>query len=668
MYLGKTYFSFKYGTFSTVELVNAAAEEGLTALALTNINTTCDAWDFVQYCRDQDIKPILGAEIRNDNKLLYILLAANDHGFRQINEFLSEHQLKRRPFPDCATQVFTNPSDGFIVYPLGSRPPGDLLENERIGVQPAEVGKLLRQPLSACRDKFMIRQPVTFQNKTYYNLHRLLRAIDRNTLLTKLQPDDLAADQEYLLPQVDILTAFRQYPFMITNTYRLFDSCSIRMDLKEHKNKQLYTASREDDRILLEKLAQEGFRRRYGNESNHQDRLSKELRIIHELGFTAYFLITWDMIRYAEGRGFYHVGRGSGANSLVAYCLRITDVDPIELDLYFERFLNPHRPSPPDFDIDFSYRDRDEVIDYMLKRYGRHHVALLGMYPTFQYNATIRELGKVFGLPKEEIDQLAANGYQGEDRIHRLIFQYGRLLQNFPSSQSIHPGGILISEEPIARYCAVHLPPKGFPTTMMDMFVAENIGLHKLDVLSQRGLGHIRECVSLVKQNRRIDIDIHESEAFRKDPLIQQQLRSGNTIGCFYIESPAMRQLIKKLHCDNYETLVAASSIIRPGVGSSGMMQQYIYRHHNPDRFEYPHPDLRGQSGNSSVLSFFIFAETRAQRVYQLGCLVGPGGSKGKSVESEFFGIHRTDDLALLFRVTIFIHAVQSKEVFQAGI
>jgi DNA polymerase-3 subunit alpha len=213
------------------------------------------------------------------------------------------------------------------------------------------------------------------------------------------------------------------------------------------------------------------------------------------------------MIRYAHGRGFYHVGRGSGANSIVAYCLRITDVDPIELDLYFERFLNPHRTSPPDFDIDFSYRDRDEMIDYMMKRYGRNHVTLLGMYPTFQYNAIIRELGKVFGLPAAEIDQLAEKGYS-EDKIGRAILQYGKLLQNFPSGLSIHPGGILISEEPLFSYCALHLPPKGFATALLDMFVAENIGLHKLDVLSQRGLGHIKECIELVKKNRRIDIDI----------------------------------------------------------------------------------------------------------------------------------------------------------------
>ena len=664
MYLGKTYFSFKYGTFSTKELVKAGVEAGATALTLTNINSTCDAWDFVQYCREEGIKPILGVEIRNGNKLLYILIAANNRGFGRINAFLSEHLLEKKEFPEGvgaaavgvgaaaegvargaagvargAAGVFDRVEDGFVIYPLGARAPEELLENERIGVLPEEAGKLLRVSLGAgvgaagvgAAGKWVIRQPVTFQNRVYYNLHRLLRAIDGNTLLSKLRPEDLAGEREYFVSQAEILAAFRQYPSLITNTYRLTDACHIEMKFGEDKNKKLYSASREDDRVLLEKLAREGCRLRYGVNKKARERLVKELRIIDQMGFTAYYLITWDMIRYAQSRGFYHVGRGSGANSLVAYCLRITDVDPIELDLYFERFLNPHRTSPPDFDIDFSYRDRDEIIDYMMKRYGRNHVTLLGMYPTFQHHAIVRELGKVFGLPKAEIDQLAGGaagwaggaagrgggavaggaaglagrgggavaggaagrGGQQGDRIARAILQYGRLMKDFPSGLSIHPGGILISEEPLFSYCALHLPPKGFSTGLLDMFVAESIGLHKLDVLSQRGLGHIKECIELVKKNRRIDIDIHEVEKFKRDAEVREQLMKGNTIGVFYIESPAMRQLIKKLHCDNYETLVAASSIIRPGVGRSGMMHQYICRHHNPSSFAYPHPKLK---------------------------------------------------------------------------
>lgn len=627
MYLCKTYFSFKYGTFSTGQLVKGAVDAGVSSLALTNINSTCDAWDFVQYCQEQGIKPIVGVEIRNGNQLLYTLLAANNRGFRWINEFLSEHLLEKKPFP-LAAEGQALGADGFVIYPLGSKPPEELLENECIGVLPGEVNKLIKMPAASHPDKWIIRQPVTFQNRIYYNLHRLLRAVDLNTLLTKLKPEDLACEQEYFLPQVEVLAAFRQYPFIITNTYRLFDACSISMEFGGDKNKKIYSSTKEDDRVLLEKLARDGCRMRYGSNKKARERLNKELKIIDQMGFTAYFLITWDMIRYAQSRGFYHVGRGSGANSVVAYCLQITDVDPIELDLYFERFLNPHRTSPPDFDIDFSYRERDEIIDYMMKRYGQRHAALLGMYSTFQYNAIIRELGKVFGLPKEEIDGLAERGYyngnsrgenfmkrQDVDKIHRVILQYGKLLQNFPATLSIHPGGILISEETISSYGAVHMPPKGFQTTMMDMFVAENIGLHKLDVLSQRGLGHIKECMELVKANKQVDIDIHAIGEFKKDPLIKEQLRKGNTIGCFYIESPAMRQLIKKLRCDNYETLVAASSIIRPGVGRSGMMAQYIYRYNNPGKFEYPHPKLGEVLG--STYGVMIYQEQVIQVAHE---------------------------------------------------
>ena len=178
------------------------------------------------------------------------------------------------------------------------------------------------------------------------------------------------------------------------------DSCHIQMEFHTDKNKKAFSASAEDDRILLRKLAEDGLIARYGKKNKlANERLAKELQIINDLGFNAYFLINYDIIRYAQSRGFYYVGRGSGANSIVAYCLRITDVDPIELNLFFERFLNPHRTSPPDFDIDFSWQDRDEVIDFIFKRYGKKHVALLGAYPTFQHDAIIQQLGKVFGLP-----------------------------------------------------------------------------------------------------------------------------------------------------------------------------------------------------------------------------------------------------------------------------
>ncbi len=211
----------------------------------------------------------------------------------------------------AATSFFADPSDGFVIFPLRSKPPEELLENERIGVLPEEVGKLLKMPLASRPDKWIIRQPVTFRNKVYYNVHRLLRAIDLNTLHSaKLKPEDLAGEREYFIPQADILIAFRQYPFIISNTYRLFDACSIDMHFGGDKNKKIYSASREDDRVLLEKLARDGFRLRYGADKRAKERLAKELRIIDQMGFTAYFLINWDMIRYARSRGILSCGTG----------------------------------------------------------------------------------------------------------------------------------------------------------------------------------------------------------------------------------------------------------------------------------------------------------------------------------------------------------------------
>jgi DNA polymerase-3 subunit alpha len=609
MYINcKTYFSFRYGTFSTEQLVKQAADLGITALGLTNINNTCDIWDFAGFCQQYKIKPILGAEIRNGDELLYILIAATSQGIQWINRFISIHLVQKKDFPLLAEEApfFTDDWDGFVIYPFGKKMTQQLFSNERIGVRREDLNKLFTLPGEFPGERLVVLHPVSFQDKIHFNVHRLLRAVDKNTLLSKLAPHEMASPDEVFISPAELIHQFRQYPQIVTNTYRLIDACSVSMDFGTDKNKKNFSASKKDDMQLLKKLAYDGLGNRYGKKNRlARERVDKELGIIDQMGFNSYFLITWDIIRYAQSRGFYHVGRGSGANSIVAYCLEITDVDPIELDLYFERFLNPHRTSPPDFDIDFSWKDRDEVIDYVFKRYGEDHVALLGMYSTFQYNAIIRELGKVFGLPKEEMDELAEKGYyngdsrsenfvkhRDQDRIHKLILQYGNLIQNFPNHLSIHPGGMLISEEPIYAYTATHLPPKNFSTSQIDMFMAESIGLYKLDILSQRGLGHIKDAIGLIEQNKQVSVNIHQVEKFKKDPRVKNQIRTVNTIGCFYIESPAMRHLLKKLECDDYLTLVAASSIIRPGVGRSGMMQEYIYRFHNPDKFEYLHPKL----------------------------------------------------------------------------
>ena len=596
MYLNcHTFFSFKYGTLSPKALFDEARKHGIRKLALTDINNTSAPIEMLRVCNEEraeyDLQIAAGLEFRRDDQLLYIGLARNNEGFRELNSYLSHHNLKKKPLFRRAPQ-FRN---AHIIYPFGSISPQYLDENEWIGIR---LQDLSRFPFSDCakfKSKMLILHPVTFNSRAGFNVHRLLRAMDQNTLLSKLNPGLQAAENEFMMPLENLEFQFRLFPELIQNTRKLLDECHFTMDFHTNKNKKAFTESLEADHEKLRSLALEGFLTRYqANDTQALRRLEHELEIIRKKNFEAYFLISHDILAFAHHRNFEHVGRGSGANSIVAYCLGITNVDPIELDLYFERFLNPQRSSPPDFDIDFSWKDRDEVTQYIFNRYGTSHAALLGTHTTLKSRSILRELGKVFGLPKPEIDQMVEypEHYRNKDHITQLIFRYARRMLKIPANLSIHAGGVLITEEPIAAYTAVDLPPKGFPTTHFDMHTAEDIGIYKFDILSQRGLGHIKDSVAIIKRNQGIKEDIHRFSDFKKDPEIRQLLSSGRTMGCFYVESPAMRMLLGKLRCSDYITLVAASSIIRPGVARSGMMRAYIERHHSGGNYESIHPKM----------------------------------------------------------------------------
>jgi DNA polymerase-3 subunit alpha len=595
-----TYFSLRYGTLSVERLTDQAVACGVDVLALTDINNSTGIMDFVAACNERSIKPVAGIEFRREDTLLYTGLARNNKGFRELNEFLTHHNLRNFPLPDqppaSENICWIHPFHHFTTSPfhhLAISP-----SHHFLGIRSSDLN-----PVTLSRHRHLIpymvlMEPVTFGNESEYELHRNFRAVDHNVLLSRLEPHQVAAPDEIMRPRTELMEMCREFPEILKNTETLAENCQIEFDFKSCKNKRTFTGHPYDDRILLEKLALDGLKYRYdaGNREALR-RIRHELDIIDKMGFAAYFLIAWDIIRYSMSRGFYHVGRGSGANSIVAYCLKITDVDPIELDLYFERFINPKRTSPPDFDIDYSWKERDEVLDYIFKRYGHEHTALLGAMSTFRDKSIYRELGKVHGLPKGEIDAYLKNPDEAIHRNHiiRKINDLGAMMADFPNLRSIHAGGVLIAEEPITCYTALDMPPKGFPTTQFDMYVAEDIGFEKLDILSQRGIGHIYETAELVKRNRGISVDVHNVKAFKQDEKIKAQLRNARTIGCFYVESPAMRGLLKKLRCDNYRTLVAASSIIRPGVARSGMMKEYIFRFHHPDKFTYLHPVMEQQ-------------------------------------------------------------------------
>lgn len=597
MYLNvHSQYSLRYGTLSVKALVEEAKTHGITQMVITDINNSTGVMEFMRECRKEKIKPIGGMEFRKDKKLLYIGIARNREGMKELNDFLSAHNLSRKALPE-EPPVFEN---ACMVYPFGYHAGRRTLKkNEYIGIRFDELHQLYNKELQD-PDKLLVLQPVFVADRTGYRLHEYLRGIDGNTLITMVEKEDKCKETDRFLQPGELEAKFARYAFILDNTRKLMDSCV--MDYPEGKvklNRKTFTGNKKDDQQLLEKLAMDGMRYRYGNKNREAlKRLQKELKVIIDMDFCAYFLITNDIIQYSMRRGYYHVGRGSGANSIVAYCLRITDVDPMELDLYFERFLNAERSSPPDFDIDYSWDEREDVQDYIFKRYGREYTALLGTMSTFNDRSVIREIGKVMGLPKSEIDgftdpsRAAVN--RDNDTFKRIMAIY-ELMSKMPNQRSIHAGGVLISEEPITYYTALDLPPKGMPTVQWDMYEAEDIGYDKYDILSQRGIGHIREAVKLVEQNQRKTIDIHQVKKFMKDPNLNNRLKTGDTIGCFYIESPAMRQLLTKLGCDNYLTLVAASSIIRPGVAQSGMMKTYVQNFHKPNEVHYLHPVMEEQ-------------------------------------------------------------------------
>ncbi|MBX2900244.1 MAG: DNA polymerase III subunit alpha [Cyclobacteriaceae bacterium] len=630
MYLNcHTGYSFKYGTLPIKILFEEAKRCGIHKLAVTEINNTASYLELLRICSENkpatngltkfgkeahNLELAVGIDFRNkpDDQMLYTLLAQNNNGFEKINRFLSYHNREGKPFPARAPLL----DDTLVIYPFLHLEPELLRQNEFIGVGSHQLITYAAYPgRETYASKFVALHPVTFlppqkkvDKKTGkhkpvhrdYNTHRLLRCIAHNTLLSKLPAHSQAHPHEFMRPQADLEKLFEPFAELVHQAQALLDQCTITCTLGEDKNKKYVRNTPQEDLIYLISETAKGYALRYGTTTRiWKTHIEKELRIIMQKGFISYYLIAYDLILFAKKNGYDFVGRGSGANSTVAYCLGITNVDPIELDLYFERFLNEERVTPPDFDIDFSWDNRDAIYHYLFEKYGYDHVCLLGTHVTYQSKSVLRELGKVFGLPKDEIDALVESRKQDTTRDHiaAKIMAYAQYIveKELPANISIHAGGVLITEKPIYTYTATEYPPKSLPVSQFEMHAAEDFGIYKFDILSQRGLGHIKETVKHVKRNQHTEVDVHQFKKFKTDEKIKALMRNSKTMGCFYVESPAMRMLLGKLRCDDYLTLVAASSIIRPGVASSGMMKAYIERfhmHRNGIAYESIHPKM----------------------------------------------------------------------------
>jgi len=597
MYLNcHSYYSLRYGTFSEVTLLDIAMENGIMRLALTDINSTSACLNFIKEAQERNIQPVIGVDVRNGIDQKYIVLAKNNMGFQELNEHLTFHLHNHKDFAPQAPKL----PNCYIIYPFEKAMEECievLDENEFIGIAPKDLNRLPFSPYADKKKDLVIQKSVTFRNKSDFNAHRLLRTISLNTLLSKLPKTEEADPNDILIAPELLRVTYQEYPELLYNTDALLKNCSVDFYFDDHRvnqNQIIYGKNKEEDAQTLEELCYGKIKERYKNPSYEvYERVEKELTAIKQMDFVSYFLINHDILSYARSKNYPYIGRGSGANSVVAYIIGITNVDPIELDLYFERFINVYRSSPPDFDIDFSWKDRDDITDYIFRRFK--HTALMGTYVTFQYRAVIRELGKVFGIPKYEIDS-HLKGYKvkksaSSDYI-KLVEKYAHYIHGFPNYLSVHSGGIIITQKPITYYSSTFMPPKGFQTVQFDMNIAEEVGIFKFDILAQRGLSKIKDTLEIIAYNQPDEkvIDIEKTEVFKNDPEINKLLNTGDCMGVFYVESPAMRTLMTKLQTNDYLNLVAASSIIRPGVSNGGMKNEFILRHRIPEKRKEAHP------------------------------------------------------------------------------
>lgn len=598
-----SYFSIRYGTISPRCLVQSIKDSGYVRFALTDINNVSASLECFDLAKGMGLHPVIGVECRDNGVFRYVLLAMNDQGLSSIHRIVEDYTLHGEGYPIRAPYL----DDVVVIYRAPSCDMEVLRPYEYIGIRHEEWSKAQHAHRHHL-DKLVIWHPVVFRKEKDFHIHRLLQCIDQGSLWTTVDEDILAHRHDFLLNAFELETRYAHCLKLVQQTNQLLDQCRVTLGARRCPNRKCFTASTREDQMLLTRLAAAGLRRRFRQvDQCLEDRLNDELNLIFEMNLQAYFLITWKIVDLCAAAGIVHVGRGSGANSLVAYCLHITDVDPVELNLLFERFINRSRGHPPDFDLDFSWKDRDDVLSIVTQCFGEDHVALLASYQTYKGKSIVREVGKVLGLSKRDLD-LIVDQPLAKEKHHPLaeqVFSWGRHIRQFPSHFSIHAGGVIVTQHPIPNYTARTMMPRGFPIVQLDMHHAERWGFHKYDLLSQRGIGHIEEAVDLIREDRGLALDVHDMEMIKQDPDTLKLLAEGSWIGCFYIESPAMRGLLHKLQCRSYLDLIVASSIIRPGVARSGMMRKYLDMKTSSDgTIKYIHPVFDRLAATFGIMVF----------------------------------------------------------------
>jgi DNA polymerase-3 subunit alpha len=678
-----SHYSFLRAVPSPAELVAAAAEQKMPAVALTDTGGLYAAVPFYLAAREARVKPIVGTVLeietgdscgeiprpgsvgtRDDNETL-LLLAADHIGYSNLCRLVTERQLQDRP---VSLEALNAHREGLIALyaPGGQREErsfaslrttgktdGTTTEwchSERAeraknlsvarlkeifgGALYLEVQHLSPGDAHALRDAARLSNelgvPLVATNNVHFVRpeehlhHRVLNAIRTGALLTTVAPPDITSPAAYFKSAEEMRRAFRDNPEALRATLEIAERCNLELELGKLIFPEFPVPEGETPFSYLWKLCFEGARRRYRPlRPEVLARLTHELEVIHRRNLAPYFLLVWDIVEEARRRGIPAVARGSAASSIVTYCLGISRVCPLRWELYFERFLNEQRGDCPDMDLDICGARRDELLDYVYKRWGAEHVAMIGSFITMHARLAVREVAKVFGLSPGEVNHFTrrlphrpvreileairtlpeCRALPAREEPWRTILEVARRLDDFPRHLGIHPCGTVISAQPLAQRVPLEVATKGIVVTQYDMNAVEALGLIKMDLLGQRGLTTMSLALAEIAH---AGTPVEFEAIPENDPATCAMISRGRTMGIFQIESPGLRGLLRTIEARTLADLCLALALIRPGASEYGSKETFLKRLRGQEPVHYPHPCLEA-----------ILRDTRGVCVYQ---------------------------------------------------